>query len=184
MINLLPDDSKRDIRAARTNVLLLRYNILTLASIGGLLIVCVFFYIILSANGSSAASKTSDNSAKAATYAKTRVAADEYKKNLSIAKTILGNSVNYTSVIFAITNLLPSGVVLDNLNLNATDFGKQTTFLAHAKNYDQAEKLKENFQKSKLFSNVYFQSISEEESSGSGYPVAVTLSAQLNKVVQ
>lgn len=184
MINLLPDDAKRDIRAARTNVLLLRYNVLTLASIGGLLLICVFFYIILSANESSATTKTSDNSAKAATYEKTRAAADEYKKNLSIAKTILGNSVNYTSVVFAITNLLPSGVVLDNLNVSATDFGKQTTFLAHAKSYDQAEKLKENFQSSKLFSNVYFQSIAKEESSDSSYPIAVTLSAQLNKVTQ
>ncbi len=184
MINLLPDDTKRDIRAARTNVLLLRYNVLTLASIGGLLIICALFYIVLSANESSATTKTSDNSAKAASYEKTRAAADEYKKNLSIAKTILGNSVNYTSVVFAITDLLPSGVVLDNLTINATDFGKQTTFLAHAKGYDQAEALKEKFQSSKLFSNVYFQSISKEESSDSGYPVAVTLSAQLNKVAQ
>ncbi len=32
MINLLPDDTKREIQAARMNVLLLRYNLLVLGA--------------------------------------------------------------------------------------------------------------------------------------------------------
>lgn len=187
MINLLPDTSKKDIRAARANVVLLRYNFLTLASVAGLGLICASFYFVLSASQSTAVTKTSDNQAKVAAYSKTRQQADEYRDNLSIAKKILGNSVNYTSTIFAITKLLPSGVVLDSLTLNATDFGKQTTFSAHAKNYDKAAELKQNFQSSSLFTNVYFQNITESDPSApttSGYPIAVTLSAQLNKAEQ
>lgn len=190
MINLLPDETKRDIRAARSNVVLLRYNFLTVIAAGCLVIVCVFFFFVLSNDKSNAVSKNSENQAKAASYAPTKAAANEYKQNLATAKTILDKNVNYTSTIFEIVKLLPSGVVLDGLTLNADDFGKQKTFTANAKTYADATKLKENFQNSKLFTNVFFQTInnqgdgsSSSSPSDSAYPVQVILSAQLNKVV-
>lgn len=183
MINLLPDDHKRDIRAARMNVVLLRYNFLMFISFLSLLAICAIFYVVLSTNQSSAVSKNSDNSAKAASFQAVRTAADDYRNNLSIANKVLGNSVNYTSVIFEITELLPAGVILDSLTLNATDFGQQTTFSAHAKSYAQATELKESFEKSKLFTNVYFQNITDSASGEQpgAYPVAVSLSAKLNE---
>lgn len=187
MINLLPDETKKDIRAARSNVILLRYNLLTVVAAGCLLLVCAFFFFVLSANKSNAVSRNSDNEAKAAAYEPTRAAAAEYKANLSTAKEVLDKSVNYTSTIFEIVKLLPTGVLLDGLALNADDFGKQMTFTANAKSYTEAAQLKQNFQNSKLFSNVYFQSINNQQQSNSqgadsAYPVQVTLSAQLNKV--
>lgn len=196
MINLLPSDAKRDIRAARTNVLLLRYNLLTLAGVAGLLIICLGAFFILQANRSDAESKTSANSVKADSYKETRKAADEYKQNLATAKTILNSSVNYTSTIFAITKLLPDGVTMDSLNLTASDFGKQLVLSFHARSYnkttkkfdvipvsyDKVSELKENFQNSKVFSNVFFQSVTTDDPT-KPYPIAVSLSAQLNKVV-
>lgn len=191
MINLLPDETKRDIKAARSNVVLLRYNLLTVIAAGCLVIVCAFFFFVLSNDKSNAVSKNSENQAKAASYASTKAAANEYKQNLATAKTILDKSVDYTSTIFEISKLLPPGVVLDGLTLTADDFGKQKTFTANAKSYADATKLKENFQNSKLFTNVFFQTINNQNvsssqsssSTDSAYPVQVVLSAQLNKVV-
>lgn len=186
MINLLPDDNKRQIRAARMNVILLRYNFFVLITIAALCIICVFFYLFLHNNQSSAQSKSSENSAKAATYAKTRAAADEYRSNLSVASNILANEVNYTNTIFTITKLLPSGVVLDGLSINSTDFGKQLSFSAHAQSVERATKLKQNFEESKAFSNVYLQNVTDDATSGSktAYPVAVTISAKLNETAK
>lgn len=186
MINLLPDDTKRDIRAARMNVTLLRYNLLTLGGLAGLFLICLFAYIILGVNQSSFISKSTDNSAKAQTFAEVRKQAEEYRSNLTIASKVLNNSVNYTAVIFDITKLLPDGVVLDGINLNAADFGQQTTFSAHAKSYEQAQKLKDNFQKSTVFSNVFFQSLTDASSdeSNSAYPISIVVSVKLNKAVQ
>jgi Tfp pilus assembly protein PilN len=183
MINLLPDDTKRDIEAARTNVLLFRYNILTIVGLAGLALICAAFYVVLNMNESSSVTKSNDNSSKAAAYNNVRKAADDYRQNLTIANQILNNSVNYTSVVFAITKLLPQGVVLDSLNLKAADFGKQITFSTHAKSYAQATQLKENFQKSNMFTNVYFQNITQatDAQATGAYPFAVDLSAQLNK---
>lgn len=187
MINLLPDDQKRDIQAARMNVVLLRYNILAAVAIGLLTAAFFLFIFILHNTQANAVSANDDNSKKAASFASVRHDADEYRNNLSIANAILNKSVNYTSVIFAITKLVPNGVVLDAINLGASDFGQQTSFSAHAKSYAQATQLKENFQSAKVFSNVYFQSLTDNSASGDelskSYPIAVTISAKLSKDV-
>ena len=188
MINLLPDDTKRDIRAARMNVILLRYMFLTFGALFSLIAFCGLFYFILQTAQSKAVTTNVDNTVKAASYNNVRTAADEYRNNLSIASKILNNGINYTSVIFEITKLLPSGVTLDAINLTAADFGKQTSFAAHAKTYDKAAELKKNFQSSKMFTNVFFQSLTDGGTGGTGtsvnnnYPITVTLSATLNKV--
>lgn len=185
MINLLPEENKRDIRAARTNVILLRYNFLTLAGLALLIAICAAFYLMLNISRSAAEAKKNEGLAVVAQYADTKKAADDYKNNLTTARTVLDKSVNYTSVIMSITKLLPTGVILESLSLGSSDFGKQITFDARTKSYEQAMKLKENFQGSQLVSNVYFQSIIDENASTSGntdYPYTVSLNATLNKV--
>lgn len=182
MINLLPDDYKKELRAARANVVLLRYNIFTLIAVGFLVLSCVVIYLLINENKRTAEEANIANVAKASSYASTRSQAEEYRKNLAITKQILNNEVNYTDVIFAITSLLPSGVVLDGVNLNASDFGNQTNFAAHAKNYDAVAKLKQNFQNSKLFTNVFFQTINAAETGSDAYPISVNISVKINKV--
>ena len=188
MINLLPDETKRDIRAARMNVVLVRYVLLTLCALLLLAAFCGLFYFILHETQSKAMTTSVDNNAKATSYGNVRKAADEYRNNLSIASKILNNSVNYTSVIFEITKLLPKGVTLDSLNLTAADFGQQTSFSARAKSYDKATELKKNFEGSKIFTNVYFQNLTDSNASSSSgtnpYPIAITISAKLNKVAK
>lgn len=184
MINLLPDDYKKELRAARTNVLLLRYNIFVMIAVAFLILSSAGAYVIINESKRAAEDANNANIAKASSYASTRTQAEEYRKNLSITRQILDNEVNYTDVIFAITSLLPAGVVLDNINLTAKDFGNQTNFSAHAKNYDAVTKLKQNFQGSKLFSNVFFQTINSTESAPNGYPISVTISVKINKVTQ
>ncbi len=192
MINLLPDEAKRDIRAARMNVVLLRYNLLTLVAAVVMVGFCLVFYFILHSNQSSAVDTSHDNSIKAASYEDTRKKADEYRKNLSIASQIIDNGVSYTNLVFAITKLIPDGVILNGLNLTTATIGQQISFTAQAVSYDAAAELKSNFQgevdskEKPLFTNVYFQSLSnnaggESSSSGNPYPITVTISAKLNK---
>jgi len=189
MINLLPDETKSEIRAARANVVLLRYNFLTLATLAALGGLFALFWIILTTTQSNALTTNNDNIAKAASFSKVRSQADEYRSNLKIAGQIIDKDVNYTAAIFAITKLLPQGVVLDNIDLTAASFGQQATFSAHAKTYEQATILKSKFQESKAFTNVYFLSLKDEAAEGSGgtgtaYPIAISFSAKLNKVLE
>ncbi len=184
MINLLPEENKRNIRAARTNIILLRYNFITLAAVGLLFSFCGIFYFILSSNQASAHDRSQQNESMAASYSEVKQKAEAYRSDLQTAKIILDREVNYTNVVFEITKLLPSGVILDGINLTAADFGKQISFSSHAKSYDHVIELKEKLQKSTLFSNVYFQDIvnttTGSNETKSPYPIAVTVSAQLN----
>lgn len=157
MINLLPDEVKRDMNAARMNVVLLRYNIMVLIAVIILGLFCLAFYFILHTSQTVAVSTSNSNNSKAASYADVRKEAENYKSNLAVAKSIFSNVISYTDILNAITKLVPDGVVLDSLNLSDSTFGQQSSFAAHAQSYAAATKLKENFQSSKLFSNVYFQ---------------------------
>lgn len=183
MINLLPDETKKDLGAARQNVLLLRYNILTAVLALVLLLICGTFYVYLKSSQAAAMELNKENIAKAESYKPTEAAALEYKQNLSTAKSIFEKSVDYTPAILEIVKLLPPGIVLDGIVLNANDFGKQTTFTANAKSLEAATRLKENFQGSEMFSNVRFQSVNNG-TAGTAYPVVVTLSVQINKVIK
>lgn len=183
MINLLPDQTKREIKAARMNVALLRYNFFTLGAIGILALFCLMFYLILNSSHRDALSTSSDNAQKAATYDSVRKKADEYRSNLALASQIIDRGVKYTDVIIEITKLIPKGVTMDSLSLTATSFGQQTSFTAHAKGYEEATQLKSNFQSSKVFTNVFFQSLTlQNDQSSPGYPISISLSAKLNKL--
>lgn len=186
MINLLPPEDKRQIRAARTNTLLVRYNILLLCAVAFMFLAIGGVYIYFRTAKASAEQTISDNESKVAGFNAVKSQAEQFKSNLSIAKQILDKDVTYTSVILKISNLLPSGVVLDNLNLDSATFGTATTLTARAKNYNDAIALKNAFQNSDIFSDVHFQSISTGDSSSdagasSAYPVTINLSVVIKK---
>ena len=185
MINLLPDEHKKELRAARTNVILLRYNILTIVAVGFLILSLGAFFAYLSATEAQRKEENQANQAKALTYSDTKKQAEEYRANLATAKQILANQVDYTSVVFGVTKLLPKGVVLDDVNLSAKDFGNQTVFSARASSYETATQLKKSFQESSLFTNVFFQSITNStDSADKAHPISVSISVKINKVTK
>lgn len=181
MINLLPPLEKKELRAARTNVLLLRYNFFLLGAVAFLGAATIITYIYLTTTKSNAEQAINENRAKESAYAATAAEAQQFRANLTTAKQILDHEVTYSKVIVNIAQILPSGVVLDNLNLDAQTFGTETVFNARAKNYDRALALKEAFEKSLMFSNVHFQSITTGDSTNSSYPLSVSLSATIKK---
>jgi Tfp pilus assembly protein PilN len=184
MINLLPHEEQRQIRAARTNTLLVRYNFFLLGAVAFLGLAEGITYFYLSTSLATAEQTTAQNKAKVSNFAPVEAQASLFRTNLATAKQILDKEVVYTKVVLAIAKVLPSGVVLDTLNLDVQTFGTPITLVAHAKNYDSALMLKDSFQSSSLFSDVHFESIAAGETSGNAnYPVTVNLSVTIKKDV-
>jgi len=181
MINLLPLEEKRQLRAARANTLLIRYNLFLLGAVVFLGLAVAFAYVYLATAKGNSERTVTENQAKVSDFASIEADAQQFRSNLSIAKTILGNEVTYTKVIVEIAQLLPAGVVLDSLNLDAATFGTQTTLAAKAKTYESALALKDSFQKSPLFDNVHFQSITTDSAPTNGYVYTVTLNVTIKK---
>lgn len=181
MINLLPQASKRQIRAARTNTLLVRYNFLMIIAVVFLLASTGVVYIYLNDVNANTKKIISDNQSKVTSYASVQQQADNFKNSLASAKQILDQEIPYTKVIVRVASLLPAGVVLDTLSLDAKTFGTSTTFAAKAKDYNAALALKNSLQASPYFSNVYFSSIA---GGGEGsYPIKVNLNVTIQKSV-
>lgn len=179
MINLLPPEEKRQLRAARSNTLLLRYNIFLMGAVVFLGLAIGVTYVYLSSTKANAEAVISENRARVASFADIQTQADTFKANLATAKQILDNEVIYTKVMLAISALMPSGTILDKLSLDSQTFGTETTLIARTTSYENALRLKESFEKSPLFANVHFQSIN---SGGQPpYPLTVNLNVTIKK---
>lgn len=180
MIDLLPPEEKRQLRAARSNTLLIRYNLLLLGAVAFLGLAFGVTYVYLRNTKNNAEQTITQNNAKVGSYAAVTTQAQEFRTNLAIAKQILNQEVTYTKVILAIAKLLPSGVILQNISLDSQTFGTETTLTAQAKDYASALALKDSFQQSPLFSDVHFESITTTGTSGR-YPITVSLNVTIKK---
>lgn len=183
MINLLPTNDRRQLQAARTNSLLIRYNILMIAIIVflGLAIGVTYFY--LNTVKANAQSVIDGNRARVSSYAAVQQQANQFRANLSTAKQILSHEVTYSDVVLEIAGLLPSGVVLQNLSLDAATFGTPVILTANTTSYATATQLKNAFQTSPLFSDVHFTTITAAggDQTTAAYPVTVNLSVTIKK---
>ncbi|HET8884056.1 MAG TPA: PilN domain-containing protein [Candidatus Saccharimonadales bacterium] len=181
MINLLSPEDKRQLRASRSNSLLLRYNIFLLGALVFLGLAIGVTYVYLTSAKTNAEQLINENEAKASSYASVAAKAERLKGNLATAKQILDKEVTYSKAILAIAKLVPNGVVLQSLDLDSQTFGTPTTLIAEAKSVEAAINLKNSFQNSSLFSNVHFESIASGGNDNVEYPVTVSLNVTISK---
>lgn len=184
MINLLPPTHKEEIRAGRTNVLLVRYIAILLCAavvLGGLL---VGAYIVLNSTKSIAEEKVAENVARTSAFQNTRAQSDAFRSDLATAKTIMDGKISFSKLIYEIAAIVPPNVVLDNLTLDPQTFGSSIDLTASAKSFDDATKLRDAFSNNnQVFTDVSLQTIRNPESptTDDPYPVKVTLSVVINK---
>ncbi len=180
MINLLPPSLKKDINAGRINVILVRYIWILILSIASLGAFVVFTMFTLQGIQSSAESQIAENAQKASSYTPIQIRATTFQANLAIAKSILSRQTNYSTIILDISAHIPSGVVLENLSLDAKTFGTPMEIRAKARSREAANNLKDSLESSSIFKDVQFKSITYTDDA-SGYVMAVTLQATIDK---
>lgn len=187
MINLLPETHKSDIRAARANVLLVRYIAIlgaALVVLGGIVTAA---YVVLENRKISAQDLLDANTTRTAKYQPVRAEADSLRTSIASAKSILDQKVSYTKLIYKIADSTPNGVILDTLELDPTTFGNTTMIInATAKTVEAAQKLRDDFSSttnSGLFSDVKLLTLESGADDGTGgeYPVKVSVSVMINK---
>lgn len=181
MINLLPDDAKLEIYAARTNVTLVKYILVLSFGAAFLGLISVAVYFVLMSTEAGAKSIVTDNASKSNAYSSVQAQANGLKTSLISAKTILDKEVNYTKVLISIAKVMPAGTVLDTLSLSPTTLGSPITLQAYAKTNHDALALRDSFQKSPLFSSVTLLSMANNSTQAPGYPVSVSLNLTINK---
>lgn len=160
MINLLPPEKKKQIRAGQINILLLRYCMASLMLLLLLLAVSGGAYVIMENSKRSAESTIQESVAKSAKYQQIQKDADTFRNNLTTAKNILDKEVHYSDIAIKIAQTIPGGVTLDSLQLDAKTFDQPITLNATGRSYDDSIRLKTAFEQSPIFKDVHLLSVS------------------------
>ncbi len=182
MINLLPTDSKSEIRAARTNVILLRYIGIIVIAIAFLMGVLYVSYTILQQTMTTAEGRIATNDTKADVYSATKQEVDALSAKLSDTKAILDQEVSYATILTSIGQAMPAETILDSLTLDDTSInsGAPITLTAYAKNESSAPLIQQQLRGLPIFASVELVG-STADASISGYPIKVSMTATFNR---
>lgn len=189
MINLLSPESKRQIRAARTNVILRTYCLLL--GVVAILLTATFSiaWWVVQQDKSLAQAEIQSNQQAAAEYAKTRKAAQAFAQDLTVAKSILANNISFSTLLTDIASVVPKGVILNNLSLAAATATAPVDVSGRSKTSDGAVALKNSLEASPIFENVSISSITRTDTAAISqtdpitqqYPFTVNLKVQFTK---
>ncbi|MDB5165687.1 MAG: Fimbrial assembly family protein [Candidatus Saccharibacteria bacterium] len=178
MINLLPGEHKKQIRAARTNVLLVRYNLLIIFSVAFIAGAIGFSFLYLASARQVATDAIEGNVNKEGSYAAVKTEADSFRGELANAKVILDGQTSYAKAALNIAKLLPPGTALGELKLDQQSFVAPLILSVNVTNEQAASQLIKNFKESPYFSAVTKNKISI----GTGaYPYTMEISVMMNK---
>jgi hypothetical protein len=183
MINYLPADQRKQLRAARSNVLLLRYNIglIFAAVFMGLAILTIFF--LLTNEKQNAEGTIATNQARVGNFSSVQAQADSFRKDLVDAKSLFDSEIDYSKIYLEVSRLIPSGAVLDSLKLDAAQIGQPMTLSMKIKGEQQATSLLAAFKSSAMFGNAAtYESLSANAGTDSGtYPYIIAINVTINK---
>lgn len=184
MINLMPDDIKRELRAARTNVLLVRYMIVISFAALFLLFVLAGSLYLLNQTKLSSQQFIDANDTKAEVFSSTKAQVEALSASLSEARGILDQEILYSNVLINFAQQMPSGAVIDKLTLDGSSFsGTPLTMTVYARTTNDALAVQDRFKSSSYFSDVTFQTVSDSSGGIDGYPVSATLTLTLNRSI-
>lgn len=184
MINLLPDETKKQLRAARTNVILARYTFIVLLAAAFLGIVLAGSYVLLTQTRSSAQELIAANDTKAEVFSETQQQISVLSSDLSEARIILDQQKSYASVLRALGQSMTAGTVIDEVELTPQSFtGAPISVTLYATSSEATVALGESLRSSGVFSNINIESVSEQGGI-EGYPVSATITMAITGGVQ
>jgi len=180
MINLLPNNDKQNIRAARMNVLLIRFVVIQIFSVAFLVIIFVIFYVVLNQIRTSAESmsvQTQNNQAG--------VVSQQYQSTinkLNSATTLLSSGLAYSKTLTELGSLTPTGVMLEPITINPDLYDKLIDLKGRAKDNSVVSQFSTNLEAAKNFcSEVKLKSTTSTGSGKDEYPVEFVISLKIKK---
>jgi Tfp pilus assembly protein PilN len=173
MINLLPPNTKKELRSAHTNAILVKYMTFTVIAIVMMAAAYGVSYMILRDSRETASLQIENYDA-----AEKDLTAIE--SNILMAKDILDREIRYSDVITELAALIPKNVVLDKLVVDRDSVSSPITLQLNAKSKNDLTSVQGNFLSSKIFTNF---SIAPEttKSESSEYPVAIKITVTIKK---
>ena len=182
MINLLPDSEKKLLTAARTNTLLIRYNVILVIGAAFLVLALVVVYVFLTTIRVSAEQTIASNQARQQSYAEVKERAGQLQTEINGAKSIFDNELSYSRALVRYANLFPKGTAIDSIKLDENSFNQTTSVTVKVTGEQATKDLIDSMQKSSYVQNFQRSNIAFN-SSGGEYPYTVSISFTLTKEI-
>lgn len=180
MINLLPEDRKKQLIAAHTNTIIIRYIFTVIIASFFLGIILIGSYYIMNDSKVSAEKTITDIKSNNSSYSPTINTSDNFTKNLSTASNILNNRISYSKILNTLINTLPNGVILSSpISIDSSALGSPVVLTAFAKSASDEPLLKASIENSSIFSGYSLKSL-DNNSSKDRYPSKITFSVMIN----
>lgn len=195
MINLLSPSQKEEIRAARLNVQLRKYLLLSsFVTVAVLAVYGVGFYLVIN-DKEQAQQQLNQDEAAVIRYQAVQKDAKAYKANLAIANKVLSSGASYSTFLTNAAQALPPGSVLTDLALNelggavAASVPVSGTITLHARttSYGGALQIKESLEASDVFESVSITDVTKNTITDQStalekkYPFTVNVSVVVTK---
>lgn len=162
MINLMSPEAKRQINAAHTNSILVKYVIALPIIILVIMLEIAALYIVLMAGQNVDKQTMEENSQKAAEYSKVKSEAETFKSNLAVAKYILDTQAPYTAILSSISAEIPGGAGIQSITIDPNTFGSPTQMQLRVSSHEQAIEVKNKLQSAKVKDDALFDDIKLE----------------------
>lgn len=167
MINLIPPEKRKELRAMRHNTILVRYALISIAFFAVTIFIHFGTYLLLRQAEITNTSQSESHLKKAVEYEGVYREAQEYTQNLAATKALFDSSVPYPEALSNLAKTLPSGVIIDTVNLEAGVIDQPGTLTAHATSYESAVALKDAFANSIIAKDVSISNVTNTAISGS-----------------
>lgn len=185
MINLLPYDLKKQLKAARANSSLIKYLLVLILALIFLIAIFVTYYFILENSRPAPISVTTNTTqtnqtSNTSEYDQARVQATKISNDLQTAKSIMDRQISYSTLLTEIAKILPSGTIVDKLDLNSESLNNLNLKI-YAKTPDASNTIKSTIESSSIFSNYNLKSVKSDTTNPAGYPSTIEISITVNK---
>ncbi|MFZ2494202.1 MAG: hypothetical protein WAW60_00315 [Candidatus Saccharimonadales bacterium] len=179
MINLLSQEHRAQLAAAKRNVILRKYVITLMFLIGGIVACYGVGYFMLDEEKKHYQQQLSIYEPQRNAYADTTKQAQDFSKNLRIAKSILDNEIVYSDLIMTLSENLPSNVVLTNLSLRTKELAQPISITINVKTPNDAVATKTKFQQGIIFKDTKIKTI--DKSMSNDYPYTAVIITTLDQ---
>lgn len=175
MINLLPEETKNHIKAARSNYIFVRYVIVVAISALFLLGASFVSYSYLENIINNPQSTTPNNNL-------TGNQNDTSNSDLTKINSIMNNQISYSKIISSLMSSVPENVTIESpVDIKSNTINTPIKLKAYLKSNTDEIQLRQKFENSMIFTNYTAQESEKNTSSNSNnYPFVVNFSITIN----
>lgn len=182
MINLLPPIQLQNTKAAKLNLILVRYIIILSGAFLFVLIALFVTYQFLANSATAADTKKAENEASARELAPIEAQADALRGEIDSAKTLFDSQYRYSLVLLRLSQAIPNGSALTTVNLSEDMFNEPMVFDFSITGEAAAVALQKSLTESPYFFDVTLSKLNTN-SSNRAYPYTLTITTRVDRSI-